>query len=78
MRRQSRNGNARMPVISARRAEIPGIDSGTARSKRSESPVRSFRLGVSAGEPPSKASTWSWRTSGSTTSTTLREPSRSS
>jgi hypothetical protein len=46
-----------MPVTSARRAESAGIDSGIARSKRNEFFVSSFRLGVSAGEPPSNAST---------------------
>ena len=46
-----------MPVISARRAGSAGIDSGIARSKRSESLVSSSRFGVFAGEPPSKAST---------------------
>ena len=56
-RRQSRNGNARMPVTSERRAGSAGIDSGIARSKRSDFFVSSFRFGVLAGAPPSNAST---------------------
>ena len=71
-RRQSRNGKARMPVTSARRADSAGIDSGIARSKRSDFFVSSFRFGVFAGAPPSNASTWSARTSGSTTSSAPR------
>ena len=47
-----------MPVTSARRADSAGIDSGIARSNRSEFFVSSFRLGVFAGASPSKASTW--------------------
>ena len=61
-----------MPVTSERRADSAGIDSGIARSKRSDCFVSSFRFGVSAGAPPSKASTWSARTSGSTTSSARR------
>ena len=57
VRLQSRKGNERIPVISARRPGRPGIDSGMTRSKRSESPARSSRFGVSAGESPSKALT---------------------
>ena len=60
-----------MPVTSERRADSAGIDSGIARSKRSDFLVSSFRFGVFAGEPPSNASTWSARTSGSTTSSAL-------
>ena len=76
VRRQSRKGKPRMPVTSARRTGSAGIDSGMARSKRSESPVRSSRLGVSAGESPSNAFTWLARTSGSTTSSDVQPLAR--
>ena len=50
---QSRNGNERVPVRSARRTATVGIASGTARSKRSPSFASESRFGVSARSSPS-------------------------
>jgi hypothetical protein len=50
---QSRNGNERVPVRSARRTATVGIASGTARSKTSPSLPSASRLGVSASLSPS-------------------------
>ena len=58
---QSRNGNERVPVRSARRTATVGMASGTARSKRSPSLASASRFGVSASSSPSYALTKSRR-----------------
>ena len=58
---QSRNGNERVPVRSARRTATVGIASGTARSKRMPSLARASRFGVCASSSPSYALTKSRR-----------------
>ena len=50
---QSRKGNERVPVRSARRTATVGIASGTARSKRIPSLASASRLGVWASLSPS-------------------------
>ena len=68
---QSRKGNERVPVRSARRTATVGIASGTARSKRSPSFASESMLGVWASSSPSYALTKSRRVLSVTISSTL-------
>ncbi len=68
---QSRKGNERVPVRSARRTATVGIASGTARSKRSPSFASESRLGVWASSSPSYALTKSRRVLSVTISSTF-------